>query len=117
MTDEDWHAAGYKRYDVQNKPMNRSADYLLQKRFEDDEGKKYFITVYCYDKSNYPPPHNVGVGYMPTAHFNLGDNLPFFNVEMNGIDGWAGGIEGVEGWFERLWATFGRPYYEKWEEA
>ena len=117
MNNDDWLAAGYKRYEVKDKPMNRLADFLLQKRFDDERGKKYFIVVYCYDKSKYPPPHNIGVGYMPAAQYSLGDNLPFFNVEMNGIEGWGGGVEGVEGWFDRLWVLFGRPYYERWEDA
>lgn len=116
MTDDDWLAAGYRRYASSRVP-HETADYLLQKRFDDERGKRYYITVYCYDSSKYPPPHNVGVGYMPTAHFALGDNMPFFNVEMNGIDGWGGGVEGVEAWFERLWVLFHSPYYEKWEEV
>ena len=54
MTPDDWIAAGYKRYEVRNKQTNKLADFLLQKRFDDDVGKKYFITVYCYDRTKYP---------------------------------------------------------------
>ena len=115
MTDDDWITAGYKWHDVSNHDLHKHASYLLQKRFDDEEGKKYFITVYCYDRSKYPPPHNKGIGYMPTAHFTLGDNMPFFNVEMNGIESWDGGVNGVEAWFDALWKGFGKPYYEKWE--
>jgi hypothetical protein len=117
MTDDDWLAAGYKKYSP-SRFSHEASDYTLQKRFDDQRGKRYYITVACYDRSRYPqPPHNVGVGYMPTAQFVLGDNLPFFDVRMNGIDDWGGGIEGVEAWFERLWVLFHRPYYEKWEDA
>lgn len=119
MTPDDWIAAGYKRFDVPNKEMNKLADFLLQKRFDDDEGKKYFITVYCYDRTKYPEPYrsHVGIntiGYMPTAHFALGDNLPHFNIEMNSIETLHGGIKAVEDWFEVLWKVFRQPYYEKW---
>lgn len=121
MTPDDWVAAGYKRFDVANKEMNKLADFLLQKRFDDDEGKKYFITVYCYDRTKYPEPYrsHVGIntiGYMPTAQFVLGDNLPHFDIEMNGIESMTGGIKAVEDWFEVFWKVFRQPYYEKWTD-
>lgn len=121
MTLDDWIAAGYKRYEVTNRELNKLADFLLQKRFDDDEGKKYFITVYCYDRTNYPEPHmsffkNKSIAYTPTAQFVLGDNLPHFNIEMNGIESMAGGIKAVEDWFEVFWKVFRQPYYEKWEK-
>jgi hypothetical protein len=119
MTPDDWIAAGYKRHDVAKKEMNKLADFLLQKRFDDDEGKKYFITVYCYDRTKYPEPYRSHVegntiGYIPTAQFVLGDNLPHFNIEMNGIELLQGGIKAVEDWFEVFWKVFRQPYYEKW---
>lgn len=123
MKYEDWIASGYKRYEVsRDKQINKLADFLLQKRFDDVNGKKYHITVYCYDRTNYPPQYaemfeDSPIGFMPTAHFSLGEDLPFFNVEMNGIESWAGDIEGVEAWFERLWVLFHRHYYEKWSEV
>ena len=118
MTNNDWLEAGYKVYTTPRLDVNRLADFILQKRFDDEEGKKYYITVYAYDWSKYPPPHNkAGVGYMPTAQFNLGDDKPFFNVEMNGLHSWTGDVSAVEDWFEALWKLFGCPYYEKWEES
>lgn len=118
MTLDDWIAAGYKRYEVTNRELNKLADFLLQKRFDDDEGKKYFITVYCYDWTTYPEPHirNKPIAYMPTAQFVLGDNLPHFNIEMNGIESMTGGIKAVEDWFEVFWKVFRQPYYERWED-
>lgn len=119
MTLDDWLAAGYKRYEVTNKEMNKLADFLLQKRFDDDEGKKYFITVYCYDRTKYPERYRSNVeerpiGFMPTAHFALGDNLPHFEITMNGIETMTGGIQVVDDWFEVFWKVFRQPYYEKW---
>lgn len=116
MTDDDWIAAGYKKYSP-SRFSHEAFDYMLQKRFDDAQGKKYFITVACYDHKRYPPPHNVGIGYMPTAQFVLGDSLPFFDVRMNGLESWPGDVGAVEDWFEALWKLFGCPYYEKWEEA
>lgn len=128
MTPDDWIAAGYKRFDVANKEMNKLADFLLQKRFDDDKGKKYFITVYCYDRTKYPEHYrqwlidnrsHVGIntiGYMPTAQFVLGDNLPHFDIEMSGIESMTGGIKAVEDWFEVFWKVFRQPYYEKYAD-
>ena len=121
MTPDDWIAAGYRRHEIRNKEMNKLADFLLQKRFDDDEGKKYFITVYRYDSTKYPESYirffeTKPIAYMPTAHFVLGDNLPHFNIEMNGIESMTGGIKAVEDWFEVLWKVFRQPYYEKWEK-
>ena len=121
MTPDDWIAAGYKRYEVRNKQTNKLADFLLQKRFDDDEGKKYFITVYCSDRTKYPEPHvrffkDTPIAYAPTAHFVLGDNLPHFNIEMNAVETLHGGIRAVEDWFEVFWKVFRQPYYEKYAD-
>ena len=40
LTIQDWLDAGYKRY---GNYQYKSADFLLQKRFDDSEGKKYYI--------------------------------------------------------------------------
>ena len=121
MTPDDWIAAGYKRYEVRNKQMNKLADFLLQKRFDDDVGKKYFITVYCYDRTKYPEPHvrffkDKPIAYTPTAQFVLDDNLPHFNIEMNAVETLPGGIRAIEDWFEVFWKVFRQPYYEKYAD-
>jgi hypothetical protein len=111
---QEWIDRGYRRYDIsyERREMNKLADFMLQKRFDDEVGKKYFITVYCYDRKKYPPEHQKNLpefGYMPTAHFALRDNNPFFNIEMNGINN----IDEVESYFELFWNTLNQPYYEK----
>lgn len=116
---EEWIDRGYRRYDVSptNREVNRLADFLLQKRFDDELGKKYYITVYSYDRDKYPPHAREHVknlpryGYMPSAHFSLRDHQPFFNIEMNGIRS----IDEVESYFERFWEMLNKPYYELFE--
>ena len=109
----DWLSAGYKRFELR-KPLTKSADFGLQKLFRDDTGKRYYITVYVYDRTRYPgyPWQDAfpePYGFMPTAQFNLVEHEAFFNVEMNGkID-----IAEMEVWFELLWERFGNPYYSK----
>ena len=114
MKEIDWISSGYKRYEVPewNREINKLADFLLQKRVDDERGKKYFITVYCYDRSRYPgymQVHMPEIGFMPTANFNLGDDKPFFNVEINAINS----VDQTEEYMERFWELLGRPYYEE----
>jgi hypothetical protein len=110
---QEWIDRGYRYHDIpyKQRELNRLADFMLQKRFDDENGKKYYITVYCYDRKKYPVEYrdNTEFGYMPTAHFSLRDNNPFFNIEMNGINN----IDEVESYFELFWNTLNRPYYEE----
>lgn len=114
---DDWLSAGYKRFEFSKEgDIFKSADFGLQKLFRDDTGKRYYITVYVYDRTRYPGyPWNEALpapyGFMPTAQFNLilGEHRVFFNVEMNGkID-----IAEMEVWYELLWEMYGKPYYSK----
>lgn len=114
---EEWLDRGYRRYDISEKSrdLNKLADFLLQKRFDDENGKKYYITVYTYDRDKYPQHAREHVkdlpryGYMPSVHFSLRDGQPFFNIEMNA----PRSIDEVESYFERFWEMLNRPYYEK----
>lgn len=115
LTVEDWTDRGYKRYEIPSKTrdFNKLADFMLQRRFDDEVGKRYFITVYCYDRDRYPAEIREKLheryGFMPTVHFELGDNKPFFAIEMNAIKS----IDEVESYFEKFWLMLGKPYYEK----
>ena len=51
LTIQDWLDAGYKRY---NGNHFNNADFLLQRRFDDANGKKYFIDIWVYEYSNMP---------------------------------------------------------------
>jgi hypothetical protein len=115
----DWTERGYRRYEVahNNREMNKLADFILQKRIDDKRGKKYFITVYCYDRTKYPDPHREffkdrPIGYMPTVQMVLGDDKPHFNIEMNGDFFF---VDEVEAYFEKFWNLLERPYYEEFE--
>ena len=115
---DDWIAAGYKRFELDNSPINKLADFGLPKLFRDDTGKRYYITVYVYDRTCYPGyPWNDAMpeqyGFMPTAQFHVGEEgsyeQPFFNIEMNG----RFTITEAEEWFAKIWELFGKPYYRK----
>lgn len=116
----EWESHGYKYHKLRNeneqqRSMNKLADFLLQKLISDEHGKKYYITVFCYDRKKYP---TYGIklseyGYMPTVQFYIQKEHtgPFFNVEMNNIRS----ITEVEEYFEKLWNLFGCVYYELYE--
>jgi hypothetical protein len=109
----DWTNAGYKRFTFSS-AINKNADFGLQKLFSDDIGKRYYITVYVYDRSKYPgypwqEAEPQQYGFMPTCHFLDGSDGPFFNLEMNGTFT----ISECEVWFNRAWEIFGKPYYRK----
>lgn len=119
MNIDDWITAGYKQFDIGESSIHNSADFGLQKLFSDEIGKRYYITVYVYDRSRYPGyPWNESepqqYGFMPTSHFRLGGyedyRYPFFNLEMNGTFT----ISECEDWFNKAWEMFGKPYYEKY---
>ena len=116
ITVQEWLDRGYRRYEVDDRQSEiyKRASFMLQKRFDDTRGKRYFITVYCYDRTKYPKYAQVNlpeIGFMPSANFNLGDDKPFFNVQMNDIEN----IDQVEEYFERFWNMLEKPYYEEFE--
>lgn len=108
MIPEDWTEAGYHRWETYRSQVHRLADFGLQKRFDDENGVRYFITVYVYDRSEYPyHDESNRWGFMPTVQFLLGDGLPFYNIDINGTFD----INLVEREVERLWTYFNKPYY------
>jgi len=112
MKPEDWIDKGYKRFELVDGLFDRNADFVLQKCFKDEQGKKFYITVYVYDRDKYLiKDHPDRYGFMPTAQFELRDNKPFFNLEMNGTFT----IDECERWFEDAFRFFGSPYYELYE--
>lgn len=111
---EDFESAGYKRFALRT--FTKNADFGLQKLFRDDDGKRYYITIYVYDRTLYPGyPWQESTpspfGFMPTAQFVIGQ--AFFGVEMSG----EFSVEECESWFDKLWVTFGRPYYERYDHG
>lgn len=107
---DDWLDAGYKRWETQGKQINKLADFGLQKLICDDAGRRYYITVYVYDRTRYPgypwqEEDPEPYGFMPTAQFVV--DKPFFNIEVNGD---LGTVAEVEAWVEKFWEAAGKPY-------
>jgi hypothetical protein len=107
----DWIEQGYKRHDQKI----GHCDYILQKRFDDETGKKYFITIYVYENYNKSYSHQLPEGcpqysFTPNTQFEIEGN-PTVNLEL--IMQSTHTIEGVEQQIEDAWNNFGKPYYEE----
>ena len=49
---------------------------------------------------------------MPSVNINMGDDKPFFYIEMNGDFFF---VDEVEAYFEKFWNLLEQPYYEEFE--
>lgn len=115
MDIKDWIDAGYARWETLGKEINRLADFGLQKCIRDDEGKRYYITVYVYDRTRYPgypwkDEKPEPYGFMPTVQFST-EAGPIYDLTINGTFT----VQSAESDIARLWEHFGRPYYERYE--
>lgn len=115
LSPEDWEAQGYKRFNSAIKPH---AVFGLRKRFDDDEGKRYYITVWVYDNTPYMGKYT---GYdrwsfQPEVQFNA--NNTTFDVQYfhrNSVQWGVTSIEQVEAFFHKMWKDMACDYYEKLE--
>lgn len=114
LTTQDYLDAGYRRYDGRN--LN-NADFLLQKRLDDTEGKKYFIDVWVWDNTLYDfykrNPSLPRMSFQPEVQFQRQEDMTLnvtFLMNENST------IAEVEKEVEAMWVFLGKPYYEKRED-
>lgn len=114
MTPEDWINAGYKEFKIPKMSETyKLANRAFQKFFADEIGKRYALTVYAYDRSDFTFCGAGDWGFAVDVQFRLGDDEPFFGIQMNAVRS----IEECESWFEKLWGAVGKPYYRLWEKG
>lgn len=123
LTPEDWEAQGYKRFKSTIKP---SAAFGLQKRFDDEVGKKYFITIWVYDHEDDYHKRFMDLprwkdqfsryGFQPDVQLACND-VPFdISLHFSNSNKWGvTPIEYVERFFEKMWRDMDCDYYETWE--
>lgn len=107
MTDEYILKKGYKEF--KPSPLtNENIVKAFQKRFDDDKGKKYFITIYKWDWCRFHredmPDYSYELEtqlYKKDSHCPL--NLTFFG-------GWT--VDDVENHLEETWNSDIYDYYE-----
>ncbi len=109
LTTKDWLDAGYKRYDGNN--LN-NADFLLQKRFDDTEGKKYYIDVWVYDFSRWNPSYPKE-SFQPEVQFQRQEDMTLNITFLMNQDST---IADIEEDVEEMWIFLDKPYYSKWGE-
>ena len=114
LTIQDWLDAGYKRYD---RDFLNKSDFLLQKRFDDEAGKKYFIDIWVYEHSKqsyYRENLNIpAVSFQPEVQFRRD---PDITMNVTFILNHDSTIAEIEQQFECLWLFLEKPYYERWSE-
>lgn len=114
LTVQNWLDAGYKKY--YGNHLN-NADFLLQKRFDDEVGKKYFIDIWVYEHSKhsyYEANQNIpAVSFQPEVQFRRD---PDITMNVTFILNQDSTIAEIEQQFECLWLFLEKPYYEKWDE-
>lgn len=113
LTIQDWLDAGYRRCESN---AIQDADFLLQKRIDDKEGMKYYITVEVYEWKNRPYFWNhtscPDVSFQPDIQFTR-DNGMSVNVQWLMDDDST--IKEVEQEIEKMWVFLGESYLDKWK--
>lgn len=107
LTREALLAAGYKPFTQKN--IKEFTNSFYQKRFDDENGKKYFITIAEYDNRMYADMNLPDFSYSPDTQFN--SNGVTFEIEMLTPES----VEQMEAFFERMWVQMGCDYYERWD--
>ena len=99
----------YKRYD----PSIVDGDCvknLYQRRFDDDIGKKYYITIKDWDFTRYGNPL---IQYEATAQLYIGEDRDPIDLSFSGnLD-----LDDVEKMVEKFWRDNNCEYYEKWNNS
>lgn len=106
LTNNDLIAAGYKPFTQRN--LKEFTNSFYQKRFDDENGKKYFITVAEYDNSKYLKEYINLSEFSYEADCQFVSNGVTFNVDMLNPES----IQQMEEFFEKMWYNLGCEYYE-----
>ena len=106
LTVQDWIDAGYKRFN-QVKHVKPYAEFGLQKCISDNKGKRYHITVFVYDMSNYTQQP---FSFSPDVQFQNFDNKHTVSMELHTREETT--VQEVEDFFDKMWKGVGEPYYE-----
>ena len=104
---------GYKKWNSDNHIFN--FDYLYQKRFDDELGKKYFIDFQFYDYMKYYHEH--GISVKASVTFN-NDNEESGKLDKTvWLDFDFNSIEQAEAFVEMMWKASNSQHYELWSEC
>lgn len=105
---------GYKPFQQRN--LKEFTNSFYQKLFRDDIGKKFYLTLACYDNKDiqqrFPDSNTPDFSYEPDVQFTDAKGNTF-NASMLSPKS----VDEMEDFFEALWQKMECEYYEKWSEA
>lgn len=116
--------AGYKIFKSSIKQAIRG----FQKRFDDEYGKKYFITIWHWNHKKQNPIWNCAERdtYECETQLNVDKNNKELTVDISVManvlpDEFNEGnnlttLTDIEDFFEKTWNDMSKPYYEYWDE-
>jgi hypothetical protein len=116
LTTDDFLSANYRKFNTNH--LRNSSDYGLQKKFTDELGIRYFITVYAYDNKSksywneqkYNMPE---VSFSPDIQFRRDKtNKVTLNIQLF-IEGTT--VQEIEDEVLSLWLATGGDYYELYQ--
>jgi hypothetical protein len=114
LTVENFLDAGYKKF---KQTFLNNADFGLQKCIRDDNGKKYYITVFVYENFNKPYMRE----YSQDRPYSFSPDVQFEGkvegdptVDISLIVDNSTTIQIIEDKFEMLWKVLGEVYYERY---
>ena len=114
LTKDDFLAAGYKQFKTHS--WMNSSDYGLQKKFTDDIGVRYFITVYAYDNKsktywNEQKGSIPEVSFSPDIQFRR-DSTNKVTLDIQLLIDRTTTVKEIEDEVYNLWLATGGDYYE-----
>lgn len=119
ISPEDWEAKGYKRFSNTHRILGDYCSFGLQKRFDDEVGKRYFITVWVYDNTAYMDKYEGWSrwSFQPEVQFNTTlENTFDVTLHHKNNEKWGvTPVDQVEAFFLKMWKDMDCDYYEKWE--
>lgn len=116
LTDEYFINRGYNKYD--KTPLDtESVMYNFQKRFNDENGKKYFIDIHKFDNSWTKEKYAnqswyKSYSYEYSCQLYKKDTHDALDIDFH--SSWT--IEQVEEFVEKLFQSGELDYYERWNE-
>lgn len=108
---------GYHKYN----PTPFDSDHTVsrfQKRFDDDQGKRYFIDCVQYDNSYMPQHYKDGEWYTKYTYeyeIQMYQRDTHNPINLSFFSGWE--LEQVEEFMEMQWKIGLYDYYERWDEC
>lgn len=114
ITSDSLITAGYKPFTQRG--LKEFTNSYFQKRFDDEYGKRFYITISEYDNKDiqqrYPESNTPDFSYAPDGQFTDANGV-VFDIGMHSPKS----VEEMESFFVNIWDKQCCEYYEKWSEA